>query len=219
VAAADDPSDPVIRFWKPYGVLTAFTDREGRPTLADFIDVPEVYAAGRLDRDSEGLLLLTRGRRLRTDLMRPDIGHPRTYLVQVEGVPDGVALRRLSEGVVLKDGPTRPARVELLDGPPDLPDRPVPVRVRRTVPDSWIRLTLTEGRNRQVRRMTAAVGHPTLRLVREAVGPIRLDGLEPGAWERLSEAEVASLRRSLSRREAASRPARGRPRRGRRSPG
>lgn len=192
----NDP-DLVLRFWKPYGVLTAFTDPTGRPTLADHIAVPEVYAAGRLDRDSEGLLLLTRGRRLRTALMRPDIGHPRSYLVQVEGVPDREALRRLEAGVSLKDGPTRPALAELLDDPPDLPERPVPVRTRKTVPDSWVRLTLTEGRNRQVRRMTAAVGHPTLRLVRERIGPIGLAGLSPGRWEVVAEDARAALRAGL----------------------
>ena len=232
----DDP-DLVLRFWKPHGVLTAFTDREGRATLADFVAVPDVYAAGRLDRDSEGLLLLTRSRRLRTDLMRPDIGHPRTYLVQVEGVPGPEALTRLTDGVDLKDGRTRPAIAETLDAPPDLPERIPPIRVRKTVPDAWLRLTLTEGRNRQVRRMTAAVGHPTLRLVREAVGPIGLDGLAPGEWDVLSPADRGALRDSLrralsvaapgpgkgrgsvSRRAASSRPARGRPRRGPRSPG
>ena len=207
--------------------MTAFTDREGRETLADFIDVPDVYAAGRLDRDSEGLLLLTRSRRLRTDLMRPDIGHPRTYLVQVEGTPNAVALARLTDGVDLKDGLTLPAVAELLDNPPDLPERRVPIRVRQSIPDGWLRLTLTEGRNRQVRRMTAAVGHPTLRLVRERVGLIGLDGLGPGEWGVVSAADKAVLvaglrersRRRPVRKAATSRPVRGRPRRGPRSPG
>jgi len=222
----NDP-DLLLRFWKPHGVLTAFTDREGRETLADFIDVPGVYAAGRLDRDSEGLLLLTRGRRLRSDLMRPDIGHPRTYLVQVEGLPDEAALARLTDGVDLKDGLTLPAVVELLDNPPDLPERRAPIRVRKSIPDSWLRLTLTEGRNRQVRRMTAAVGHPTLRLVREQIGPIGLDGLAPGEWDVVPDTDkstlVAGLRERSRRRpvkkSATSRPARGRPRRGPRSSG
>lgn len=226
--ASADP-DLVLRFWKPYGVLTAFTDRDGRETLADHIDVPDVYAAGRLDRDSEGLLLLTRGKALRTRLMRPDIGHPRTYLAQVEGIPDEAALDRLRRGVDLKDGRSRPAEAELLETAPRLPPRDPPIRVRLSVPDRWIRLTLTEGRNRQVRRMTAAVGHPTLRLVRERVGPIGLDGLSPGAWAPLSRAELDSLRASLDAAQGgaaavngpagSSRRGRGRPPRGRRSRG
>ncbi len=211
-----DP-DLVLRFWKPHGVMTAFTDRDGRATLGDFIDVPDVYAAGRLDRDSEGLLLLTRGKTLRTKLMRADIGHPRTYLVQVEGVPDAAALRQLADGVDLKDGRTRTATVERLDGAPDLPDRVPPIRVRKTVPDRWVRLTLTEGKNRQVRRMTAAVGHPTLRLVRERIGPIGLDGLAPGTWLPLDSDERETLLASLNAAAATSRPAPGRTRSGRRS--
>lgn len=214
----DDP-DLVLRFWKPHGVMTAFTDRDGRPTLADHIAVPDVYAAGRLDRDSEGLLLLTRGKTLRTQLMRPDIGHPRTYLVQVEGIPTDDALRALSDGVDLKDGRTRPAVAALLDDPPPLPPRVPPIRVRKTVPDSWIRLTLTEGKNRQVRRMTAAVGFPTLRLVRERIGTIGLDGLSPGAWAILSDAERAALRDGLRSAGSTSRRGSARPRRGRRSRG
>ena len=213
-----DP-DLVLRLWKPYGVMTAFTDRDGRETLADHVAVPDVYAAGRLDRDSEGLLLLTRGKALRTQLMRPDIGHPRAYLVQVEGIPTGSALERLSRGVDLKDSRTRPATVELLDIAPDLPERVPPIRVRQTVPDRWIRLTLTEGRNRQVRRMTAAVGHPTLRLLRERVGPIGLDGLTPGEWQPLTEAERVALRASLSVAGSSSRRGSAPPRRGRRSRG
>ena len=211
--AADDP-DLVLRFWKPHGVLTAFTDREGRATLADFVDVPDVYPAGRLDRDSEGLLLLPRSPALRGALTRGD--HPRTYLVLVEREPDRHALRSLAAGVDLNDGRTAPAEVELLGDPPDLPPREVPVRARKNVTDHWLRLTVREGRNRQVRRMTAAVGHPTLRLVRESIGPISLTGLTPGAWRPLSQEERRSLSRAVG---SASRPARARPRRGRRSPG
>jgi len=199
--------------------MTAFTDRDERATLADFIEVPDVYAAGRLDRDSEGLLLLTRGTSLRTALMRPDIGHPRTYLVQVEGIPDEAALRGLRDGVELKDGRSRPALADRLDNPPDLPERVPPIRVRKSIPDCWVRLTLTEGKNRQVRRMTAAVGFPTLRLVREAIGPISLDGLSPGEWDVLGAADRDALRESLRSAGATSRPASGRPRRGRRSRG
>ncbi len=212
----DDP-DLAIRFWKPYDVLTAFTDQNGRATLADFIEVPDVYAAGRLDRDSEGLLILTRGKRLRTRLMDPTIGHPRTYLAQVEGVPTPDACRLLETGVDLKDGRTRPASVEMLSQPPDLPERSTPIRVRESIPDSWIRLTLTEGKNRQVRRMTAAVGFPTLRLVRESVGPITLAGLAPGQFHELTPAERVALDASLSSARGSSRPAHDRPRPRRRS--
>jgi len=211
----DDP-DLVLRFWKPYDCLTAFTDGEGRQTLADHIDVPGVYAAGRLDRDSEGLLLLARSKRLRGALTDSSIGHPRTYLVQVEGVPDRGALASLENGLHLKDGPTRPARAALLDTPPDLPPRPKPIRVRRSIPDSWLRVTLTEGRNRQIRRMTAAVGHPTLRLVRTMVGTVTADGLAPGEWMPLSPREREALWAGLRTARAANRPGRDRHRRGRR---
>ncbi|MBZ0275347.1 MAG: pseudouridine synthase [Anaerolineae bacterium] len=183
----------IIRLWKPYGVLTKFTDDEGRPTLADYVALPGIYAAGRLDMDSEGLLLLTDSGRLNTRLTDPKFAHPRTYLVQVERIPDDTALGRLRAGVELKDGRTRPAQVERLPMPPDLPERPVPVRYRKNVPDCWLRLTITEGRNRQVRRMTAAIGHPTLRLVRWAIGPVTLDGLQPGTWQRLTPAEEKAL--------------------------
>jgi pseudouridine synthase len=186
----------VIRFWKPYQVLTKFTDSEGRATLVGYIDVPGVYTAGRLDYDSEGLLLLTDSGALSRRLTDPAFAHPRTYLVQVERVPDEAALRRLREGVDLNDGRTRPAKVELLPAPPDLPERPVPVRFRKNVPTAWLKLTLTEGRNRQVRRMTAAVGYPTLRLVRWSVGPITLEGLQPGQWLALSAGETNALWRS-----------------------
>ncbi|NPV65718.1 MAG: pseudouridine synthase [Anaerolineae bacterium] len=183
----------VIRLWKPYLVLSKFTDAVGRPTLADYVDVPGVYPAGRLDYDSEGLLILTDSGALSARLTDPRYTHPRTYLVQVERIPDEAALRALREGVLLKDGLTRPAEVVLLAEPPDLPPRPVPIRYRASVPDCWLRLTITEGRNRQVRRMTAAVGHPTLRLVRWAVGPITLEGLQPGQWRDLTAAEQAAL--------------------------
>ncbi len=187
----------VIRLWKPYDVLTQFTDAEGRATLADYVDVPGVYAAGRLDRDSEGLLLLTDSGRLSARLTNPVYGHPRTYLIQVERIPDPEALARLRVGVDLNDGHTRPAQVELLPDPPDLPERPVPIRFRKNVPTAWLRLTITEGRNRQVRRMTAAIGYPTLRLVRVAIGPVTLEGLAPGQWAFLTPGEQALLRQSL----------------------
>lgn len=194
----------VLRLWKPYGVLTKFTDTEGRPTLADYVNVPGVYAAGRLDLDSEGLLLLTDSGALNTRLTEPRYAHPRTYWAQVERIPDDAALRQLREGVRLKDGLTRPARAELLAGEPQvngqpLPPRSVPIRERKSVPTAWIQLTLTEGRNRQVRRMTAAVGHPTLRLVRWAIGTITLEGLEPGEWQPVREQDVQALWASLRR--------------------
>ncbi len=194
------PGEQVIRFWKPYDVLTKFTDAEGRATLADYIDVPGVYAAGRLDRDSEGLLLLTDSGPLAARLTDPAFAHPRTYLVQVERIPGQAVLQRLRDGIDLKDGRTRPAQVDLLPDPPALPERPVPIRFRKNVPTAWLRMILTEGRNRQVRRMTAAVGHPTLRLVRSAIGPLTLAGLEPGEWQFLTRDEIDALRRSVSRR-------------------
>lgn len=185
----------VLKFWKPYGVLTQFTDPAGRPTLGDFIPVKDVYAAGRLDLDSEGLLLLTDSARLKTRLTDPRYEHPRTYWVQVERVPDSSALEQLQSGVLLQDGWTRPSQVIRID-PPDFPPRDPPVRYRKSVPDCWLSITLTEGRNRQVRRMTAAVGHPTLRLVRWAVGTITLQGIQPGEWCDLMANEVNALRAS-----------------------
>lgn len=173
-----------ILFNKPFGVLPQFTDRgteTPRPTLSDYIDVPGVYAAGRLDRDSEGLLVLTDDGRLQSRVSDPKYRTEKTYLVQVEGEPERAALEALAKGVVLKDGPTRPATVARID-PPDLWPRDPPVRFRKTVPDCWLELTIAEGRNRQVRRMTAAVGHPTLRLVRIRVGQWTLDDLANGAW-------------------------------------
>ncbi len=190
------PTATVIRFWKPYQVLTKFTDAENRPTLADYIPVKDIYPAGRLDYDSEGLLLLTDSGPLSARLTQPRFEHPRTYLVQVERTPTDEALAQLARGVQLNDGLTRPAKVRLLAEPPTLPERSVPVRFRKSVPTAWIELTLTEGRNRQVRRMTAAVGFPTLRLVRWAIGPLTLDGLAPGEWAALTPADVETLWRS-----------------------
>lgn len=175
----------LILFNKPYDVLSQFTDKGSagsiRRTLSDFIDVPGVYPAGRLDRDSEGLLLLTDDGRLQARIADPRFKLPKTYLVQVEGMVSDAALAALRNGVTLNDGPTRPAEVERIADPNLWPRNP-PIRVRRAIPDCWIRLTIREGRNRQVRRMTAAVGHPTLRLVRWRVGDWTLDGLAPGIW-------------------------------------
>lgn len=171
----------LILFNKPYGVLTQFTGEPGDRTLAEFIKVPGVYAAGRLDKDSEGLLVLTDDGRLQAQISSPKFNKEKTYLVQVEGEPDPSQLSQLRQGVELKDGMTRPAKATVIE-PPALWDRDPPVRFRKSVADSWIKLTITEGRNRQVRRMTAAVGLPTLRLVRWSIGDWTLDGLEPGAW-------------------------------------
>lgn len=172
---------------KPFDVLSQFTDRgtlENRRTLSDYVKVPGVYPAGRLDRDSEGLLLLTDDGRLQARIADPRFKLAKTYLVQVEGVPDEAALAALRRGITLNDGPTRPAEVETID-PPDLWPRDPPVRFRKTVPDHWLRLAIREGRNRQVRRMTAAVGLPTLRLVRWSVGEWSVEGLAPGEWRKV----------------------------------
>jgi 23S rRNA pseudouridine2457 synthase len=166
---------------KPFDVLCQFTDGAGRRTLADLCPVPDVYPAGRLDRDSEGLVVLTDDGRLQARISDPRHKLPKTYLVQVEGAPEDADLAPLRRGVTLNDGPTRPAQVRLID-PPALWPRDPPIRVRQTVPDRWIELTITEGRNRQVRRMTAAIGLPTLRLVRWSMGDWTLDGLGLGAW-------------------------------------
>jgi 23S rRNA pseudouridine2457 synthase len=175
----------LILFNKPYGVLSQFTDRaaeSARPTLSDFIDVPAVYPAGRLDRDSEGLLVLCDDGRLQARIADPRFKMSKTYFVQVEGKPDEASLDRLRHGVELNDGPTQPAQVEPIS-PPDLWPRDPPIRVRQSVPDSWLEMTIGEGRNRQVRRMTAAVGHPTLRLVRWSIGDWTLAGVAPGEWK------------------------------------
>ena len=188
----------VLALWKPFGVLSRFTPEAGHPGLAELVPVRGVYPVGRLDRDSEGLLLLSDDGALAHALTDPRAGHPRTYWAQVEGEPGDAALRALARGVDVEGRRTRPARVRALAGPPALPPRPVPIRFRKSVPTAWLELVLTEGRNRQVRRMTAAVGHPTLRLVRVAIGPLRLLelGLAPGAWRALRPDEERALRAS-----------------------
>ena len=177
----------LILFNKPFGVLSQFSDKSTppRPVLADHIALKGIYPAGRLDADSEGLMLLTDDGRLQARIAEPRFKLPKTYLVQVEGAPDEAALERLRGGLVLRDGPTRPAKARLIE-PPALWSRDPPVRHRKSVPDHWLEIVLSEGRNRQVRRMTAAIGLPTLRLVRWRIGPWDLDGLAPGEWRELA---------------------------------
>lgn len=172
----------LIGFNKPYGVLSQFTPEGRWRGLKDFIELPGFYVAGRLDADSEGLLLLTNDGKLQARISDPRHKMEKTYWVQVEGEPDDAALAQLRQGVVLNDGPTRPARARRMDAPAGLWERDPPVRFRQSIPTSWIELVISEGRNRQVRRMTAAVGYPTLRLVRAAIGPYSLEGLGVGQW-------------------------------------
>jgi 23S rRNA pseudouridine2457 synthase len=176
---------------KPYRVLSRFTDREGRRTLADYVRVPNVYAAGRLDYDSEGLVLLTDDGALQARIAHPRREMEKTYWAQVEGLPGAAALAMLRKGVKLADGWTRAARATLLPAPPDVWPRDPPIRYRAAIPTSWIELRLREGRNRQARRMTAAVGHPTLRLIRVAVGPFTVSGLAPGQWREVDARALA----------------------------
>ena len=181
----------LIAFNKPFGVLSQFSRDGEQPTLADYIDIPGVYPAGRLDRDSEGLLLLTDDGKLQQRIADPKFKKTKTYWVEVERQPDEAALQQLRDGVKLKDGLTRPAKAELMEKPP-LWERNPPVRFRKNIPTAWLALTISEGKNRQVRRMTAAVGYPTLRLVRVSVGDWQLGKLAPGQWH---DIELSSMRK------------------------
>ena len=182
-------------FYKPYSVLCQFTGEA--PTLRDYIPVPNVYPVGRLDRDSEGLLLLTSDGALQHRLTDPRHGHPRVYLAQVEGIPTREAIAALTDGIEICDNRgiyrTRQAKVSLVRGDPELPPRDPPIRFRKSIPTAWLKITLTEGRNRQIRRMTAAAGFPTLRLIRVASGSLTLAGLSPGEWRDLTAGEVSRL--------------------------
>jgi 23S rRNA pseudouridine2457 synthase len=190
-------TDRTLIFCKPYQVLSCFTDPAGRSTLGDYVDVPGVYVAGRLDYDSEGLLLLTANGKLAHYVTHPRYKLKKVYLAQVENIPAETALRQLQQGVLVKSVRTRPAEVELLPQEPQLFPRPKPIRYRKDIPTAWLKITLREGRKRQVRRMTAAVGHPTLRLVRLAIGPITLGNLCPGQWRDLTDDELRTLWNSV----------------------
>jgi 23S rRNA pseudouridine2457 synthase len=187
-----------ILFYKPYGVLSQFTREKKYKALCDFGPFPkDIYAAGRLDADSEGLLLLTNDNAIKHKLMDPKFGHERTYSVQIEGVPDDDNLRCLRDGILLGLKRTKPAVVHRYDLEPSFPERPVPIRFRKKVPTSWIEIILREGRNRQVRKMTAAVGHPTLRLVRTSITFLTLNGLQPGKHRELTQDEIEKLYNTL----------------------
>jgi 23S rRNA pseudouridine2457 synthase len=189
-----------IIFHKPYGVLSQFTQESPKHiTLKEYIDIPNVYAVGRLDWDSEGLLLLTNDGQLQHRLAHPRFGHQRTYWAQVERIPDLDAINQLQSGVEIQDYRTRPAQVRLLLEEPSIVQRIPPIRFRKSIPTAWLEMTLTEGKNRQVRRMTAAVGFPTLRLIRISIGNIQLDDLSPGQWRELTSLEVTRLNHSPER--------------------
>ena len=197
----------IVLFNKPFGVLTQFRKEAGQVSLADYLQIPDIYPAGRLDKDSEGLLVLTDDGQLQHHIAHPTHKSAKVYWVQVEGIPNNEALQQLAAGVVLKDGITRPAKVKMIPEP-DIGPRDPPIRHRANIPTCWLELTITEGRNRQVRRMTAAVGYPTLRLIRYQIGDWSLAGIQPGEWKQMTLADTIPSPKQIKEQHRAGKPTR-----------